>query len=341
MEPRIVTVDDPRTIEFFSRDTELRPEIIQGLIRETQIVAFGGDYGVGKSPLQAGLTIHLVHGIAWCGCEVQQRPVIAFDFETPGPTYKRNITNIAKHQGVRVPLVPDELDPYLELGSRDERGTARLLEVLKSKRIENRFGLIREALDAKPNALVFIDPVEMLFRIDTREKPQILWLYSELRILLSEYPTAAIVLTFNLRKWDKRTVKANLLSGPRDWLQEVCGSNDILNRCDVRLGMDFFDEEIRVINGIRRGEDMHPLLVRPVGDEPSNLAGFELVPPDKLNLRSTLTTKQLEHWRNLPREFRFDEGAQVVPKASLSRLLARARSLGVVDERDGLYRKLA
>jgi hypothetical protein len=61
-----------------------------------------------------------------------------------------------------------------------------------------------------------------------------------------------------------------------------------------------------------RGEDMHPLLIRPVGVPPGTPAGFELVCPDEIGLAAALTTKQMEHWQKLPAEFRFNDVADAL-----------------------------
>ena len=323
--------------DFFSRNLTERQEIIADLFREGQIIVNAGPFGVGKSPLQADLTVCVVHGIPWCDRAVQRRPVAVFDFENSGPTYKRNIQAIADRYGVPVPQVPEELEVYLEHDSADEPATAKLLHALQSAMA---FELLEDALQRKPNALVIIDPAELLFRIDTREKKDVLRLYSKLRLLLAKFPRAAIWLTFNMRKRDRRTGMPSLLTAPRDWLEEVCGTLDISNRSDVRLGMDFQGEEWRVINGFRRGEEMDPMLIRSVGDPDSGLAGFELMPPDEVTLRLALRGKQLTHWERLPDEFRFDEIAdKLVPRVSLSRLLKRAKSLGVVKEAGAVWRK--
>src|SRR5215469_9259175 len=99
---------------FFAGDDRPRPEIVEGLIREGQLVTFAGPYGMGKSPTLTDLAIHVVHGIAWCGRQVSKRPVITFDFETPAATYRRNVKNIAKRMDLAVPNVPVDLDVYLE-----------------------------------------------------------------------------------------------------------------------------------------------------------------------------------------------------------------------------------
>jgi hypothetical protein len=195
------------------------------------------------------------------------------------------------------------------------------------------------ALSKNPDALVIIDPLELLFRIDTGKKLQILWLYKELRKLLSRYPNAALLITFNLRKWGKDGKRPRLLTSPREWLEEVCGTLDILNRSDVRLGLDLHDEDMRVLNGIRRAEEMCPLLIRPVTHK-DQLAGFELCPPDDSALGAAFTPKQVEYWGKLPLKFRFEQIADgPVPRASLMRLLDRAKSLGLVESNNGLWQK--
>jgi len=67
--------------------------------------------------------------------------------------------------------------------------------------------------------------------------------------------------------------------------------------------------------------------------ESAELAGFELCPPDKSSLEAVLTPKQSEYWTKLPPTFRFEDVAdKLVPRASLQRLLKRAKSLGWVEQ---------
>jgi len=216
-----------------------------------------------------------------------------------------------------------------------------LFAALEKKVFKERFDILKEALSGKPNAFVIIDPLELLFPIDTLKKTNILALYAELQRLLSKHPEAAMLITFNLRKWTKEESKRpSLLTNPREWMEEVCGTLDISNRSDVRIGMDIQSEEVRVINGIRRGEEMHPLLVRPIVIEGERLAGFELCPPEGEDLNVAFTPKQREYWTMLPSSFRFEEVAdRLVPRASLSRLLARAKSLGLIEQPNGVWQK--
>ena len=327
--------------DFFDRNIELGADIIEGTIREGQLCVFAGPYGVGKTPFLTDLALHVLNGREWNGRAVARRPMVVFDFESSAPAYKRNVKIIAARLKLPVPRVPDDLDLYLEHDASTEPATAKLLSVLKSDQMIDRYQLLEDALQRKPNALAIIDPLEMLFRIDTGKKVNILALYSHLRLLLSRYPHAALLFTFNMRKQDPQRGLPDLLSNPRGFLEEVCGSLDIHNRSDVRLGMNLHHEGVRVINGIRRGEEFDPILVRPV-EHLDNPAGFELVSPSEPDLVLALAGRQMDHWRKLPAEFQFDDVAdKLVPRASLSRLLARARSLGALRCDGKRYRKVA
>jgi hypothetical protein len=326
---------------FFTSNNEQRPEIVSGLIREGQLAVLAGTYGVGKSPLLSHISICMLNGIPWCGHEVNHRPVIAFDLESAGPTYKRNFANVAERFHVQLPRIPAQLEAYLEHDAADAPATIKLLDLVKSKTLDQRIDFIKEALRRKPNALVVIDPLELLFRLDTRDKTHVLLLYGHLRYLLASFPHSAILFTLNLRKKDRRsTNQPDLLTDPRGWLEEVSGSLDILNRCDVRLGLDFHGEDVRVINGVRRGEDMHPMLIRPVGELPDGLAGFESCPPTDLTLKFALTPTLLTYWDKLPQDFRFEDMAdRIVPRSTLHRLLKKAQSLTIIEESNSLWRK--
>jgi hypothetical protein len=322
---------------FFDGDDKPRTEVVEGLVREGQLIAFAGPYGMGKSPILADWTVHIIHGIPWCGRQVSRRPVVQFDFETPKATYRRNIKNIAGHLGVAVPTVPDLLDAYLEHDDPTAPATKKLLTAIASPDVKARIDLVNEALSKKPNAFVIVDPLELMFQVDTRDKARVMRLYERLRLMLAKYPCAAIAMTFNLRKRDTRAAKGNLLLNPRDWLEEICGSLDILNRCDVRLGLDSHGDESRVLNGIRRGESLHPLIVRPIEIATETYAGFELCPPEA---KSLFTPTQFTHWAKIPDSFRFDEVAdKIVPRATLSRIIERARLAGLVEQNHGLWEK--
>jgi hypothetical protein len=329
----------PASSDFFERNSEERVEIVEGVIREGDIVVLAGNYGKGKSPVIADLTVHLINGMDWCGRKVSRRPVIVLDFESPGPDYKKTIHNIAARLGVPHPSVPDDLGIFLERDDPGEPATKQLLDAITKPGDDAKLALIEVALSEKPTAVVFIDPVVMFF--GTRRSEDILSLYRDFRELLHKFRHAAIVCSFNLRKHDRKSGRGDLLSDPREWLEEVSGTLDILNRSDVRLGIETHHDDVRVINGIVRGREMHPLLIRPARDVNDQLAGFEQVIPGEADLLATLTKKKKGYWDMLPTHFRFEDVADtLVPRSTLSRLIEETKQLGAIRRGDdGVFRK--
>jgi hypothetical protein len=117
--------------------------------------------------------------------------------------------------------VPEELEVYLEHGSITDLATKKLLDLMKSKEPGKLIPFLTEILDRKPNSIVIIDPVEMLFKVDTIRKVPVLHMYGDLRNLLATYSSALFILTFNLRKRDRQAPRPDLLKDPRSWLEEV------------------------------------------------------------------------------------------------------------------------
>jgi RecA-family ATPase len=179
--------------DFFKRNTKPKAEIIEGLLCEGQLAAFAGPFGVGKSPLLADLTVCLVRGINWCGRRVEQRPVILVDCETAGPDYKRAVQSIAARYQVTKPRVPDELRAFLEHDDQQQWATAALLGALEIRGHLSKLNLLRDALTEKPNAVVFVDPLELFFLLDTVKKIEVMVLYIKLRKLLADFPHSALV----------------------------------------------------------------------------------------------------------------------------------------------------
>ena len=101
--------------ESVAFDTTPSPEVVEGLVRQKQIVAVGGTYGVGKSPWLQELLVCRVHGLRWCGRQVEKGPAVLLDFENPGGTIRRNIANACARYGVAIPRIPEELDLFTEI----------------------------------------------------------------------------------------------------------------------------------------------------------------------------------------------------------------------------------
>lgn len=324
-------------MSYFEENVPRRPEIVSGLFREGQIITFAGPFNVGKTPLLADLATHIASGQSWCGHTVAQRPVFHFDFESSDPDFRRTYRNIANHLGVKL-RVPDDIAPYLLSGKATDSRTAELLKMQSSAGM---FRLLYAALESCPSALIIFDPIEMAFPLDVLNKPTILKLYRGFRELLATFPRSAVLNTHNLRK-DSRQGRAlpDLMIEPHAWLQEVAGSLDLMNRSDVRLGVNRYKDNVVVVNGARRGEDIHPMLLSPIDDDPEELAGFKSIVSDSRDISKLLTEAQLKYWCELPEHFRFTDYANNgIPKSSLSRLLNRCASLGLVISDSGYFTK--
>ncbi len=221
-------------MSYFEEEVPRRPEIVSGLFREGQIITFAGPFNVGKTPLLTDLAVHIAAGIPWCGHEVVQRPIVHFDFESADPDFRRNYRNIANRLGVSL-RVPDDIVPYVLGGEFKEPRTKALLDIKDSAGM---FKLIVGALTRQPTALMLFDPIEMAFPLDVMKKPSVLRLYRSFRELLTRFPRSAVINTHNLRKTNRQTgPQPDLMLYPHDWLQEVAGSLDVINRSDIRLGV--------------------------------------------------------------------------------------------------------
>jgi hypothetical protein len=173
------------------------------------------------------------------------------------------------------------------------------------------------------------------------QKRETIKFVNRLRALLAHYPKALLVLVFNLRK-EKGAPRPSLLSDPHGWLQEISATNDIVSRVDVRLGLVKWgdDDQTRLLHGVRRGRDeMYPTYVRPVGDTPESLAGFETIPPIEVGLHQ-LSAAERSHWNKLPPAFTFTEAAAFVPKSSLSKLVNKTRAAGLLGSDGRVFKKL-
>lgn len=322
-------------MSYFEEDIPRRPEIVSGLFREGQIITFAGPFNVGKTPLLTDLAVHIAAGKPWCGKPVAQRPVIHFDFESSDPDFRRTYRNIGNRVKVKL-RVPEDIAPYLLGGSMSDPRTCALIAVKSSI---DMLKLLYAALKLAPTSLILFDPVEMAFPLDVMKKSAILSLYRHFREMLAKFPKSAILNTHNLRKDLARPggSKPDLMLNPHDWLQEVAGSLDLINRSDVRLGVNRYSDNVVVVNGARRGEDIHPMLLSPCDEDPDELAGFRSISSSKQDLHKLLTPAQIGYWQELPDTFRFvDYANNGIPKSSLSRLLHRCTSLGILKS-DGIH----
>ena len=329
--------------DFFMRSKKLPDFVIEDFAREGQLTTFSGGINRSKSPQQTQIAFCRLHGIPWCGREVKKGSVIYIDFENNASKFRKDIYALANRFNVPVPTVPEEwnLEVYFEHDEQGSEETEALFDLMEKPNAA-RIAFLEEGLIGKPDALIIIDPFEMFFSLDKNKAKEVMFIYRKLRELLSRYPKAMIWGTFNQRKKDQRAKAPNIITDTIGWLENCSGANEIQTRSDLRLGIDMWDEEnnIRVIHGIRRGEKMEPIFNREVVIN-GELSGFEEVTNLDLTVKSVLTPTQLGHWKKLPGKYNFKEGAEIVPKVTLSRIHDRTLLSGFLNEEDGVFRKVA
>jgi hypothetical protein len=157
------------SVDFFSRTYAPQEEIIEGILREGQIATLGGDYGMGKTPLLQDWVADLINGVTWCGRNVRRRPVIHLDFESNPSTFSESIRRICTQRDILLPRAPS-FRPFLYLSDPKLPDTKELFEAIEGP-TEKRFQWLDKLLSSTPDAVVIVDPFDMLFCIDLSKAP--------------------------------------------------------------------------------------------------------------------------------------------------------------------------
>lgn len=315
-----------------------RPEVIEGIFREGQIVTLCGPFSSGKTPILKDWAVAVAGGLDWCGCATTQRPVVIADFESDDGEFYENLSNIATR---RVgPTTPLDITLFLRNGDEDDVMVEKVYALLGSP-MKERFKWVEEQLAAHPTGVFVIDPVQILFpEVDKNKSQHVTFLFSTFRTLKRKYRGASFIFVYNVRKdSNQKKEPVSLLEYPHDWLQEISGSLDLQNRSDVRLGMEFMkkgERDVVVLNGIRRGETIEPFLLEAVhlpdsGEEP-RLGGFTRIAPESIDPETVLTAKMYAAWYEMDETFTVAELAKKSSRGTAYRLIARARRMQIVKE---------
>lgn len=321
-----------------------RPELIEGLFREAQLVTISGGFGAGKSPLLLEWAFCFATGLRWCGRRVQRRPVIIFAHETPDWAFWRGWLHLAERHAIAPPTEP-MIELFLEAGSEETATTAELLDVL-SKQLEDRMKWLEQKVATKPNAVVMMDPFNMFFPVDTKKGAHIMVVYKWCRMLHRKFPAVTFIFSFNTRKKSRISQHhPSLVKDPRDWLEEASGGLEIQSRSDVRLGLEYKGDpgdRLFHFNGWRRGEDMEPILLESVvlgedEDRKLKLAGFQASAVKDEDEAELLTPSQLEVWKGMaPGDYGIDDlQAAGLPRSSAYNMRNRLLRLGMVKDLGG------
>ena len=323
-------------------------EIISNLFREGNIITLSGWWGVGKTPLLKDWSLHIASGRTWCGFATTRRPVLVVDFESDGGDYFTSWLRMCASMGISD---PSNVSHYVFNYRGESANTEELVNLCNTTRsLDERFAWLDNKLAISPDSLIIIDPSDMLFPIEKNKGLKVVWLLSRFRILSRKYPKAAFILVFNLRKTDNHSEMPDLFANPRSWLQGTSGSLDIQNRSDIRLGLDEWKEQddLLVLNGIRRTTKMEPLVIEPLwydgqddkGEVVSMPTGFKVVQRSELLPEKVFSPRMLEGWEAMGDDFNVEDLSQVVSLGTAYRLVKRALSFGLLKKVGDEYRKV-
>jgi len=320
-------------------------EIIRGLFREGDIITLSGWWGIGKTPLLKDWALHVASGRDWCGFPTLQRPVVMIDFESKGSSFRRAWARMSENMSISPPT---NVDPYVFNDRSRPPNTVELVAVCRASPgldNKNRISWLREKLADKPDALLIIDPSDSLLPLDKNKGHKVGRLISDFRLLSYDYPQAAFMLVFNLRKTDHHSDMPDLFVNPRSWLQGTAGSLDIQNRSDSRLGLDNWKEQddLLVLNGIRRDEQMEPLVIEPrwgASQEKGHESGFRVVDTSALPPEKIFKGRLLEGWEAMPPSFSIEDLKKVVSVGTAYRIRDRALAFGLIREEEGVFVKV-
>lgn len=341
-------------LRFEEEEMQERIHIVEGVIKEGDIVGIAGYYGQCKSPLMKQIAYCVSTGNRLMGRRTSKRPVTLIDMETSKQHTWKSFKGLVERYGDHP--TSEYLDLYIRRAGPNDLAANQLNAVLaessrrhiKSK--EPQIDFLRKILEQKPDSLLIIDPMQAYMNLNKLNEKDITMLIGEMRGLLRHYPRAAIVTVWNLRKRDKKTRRTDPVRNIRDHMDEVSGSGDIINRTDTRLICGEYPDRkgVYVLNGIVRDQEKFaPLLFRKClldeegVEDIENLAGFREV--EEKDVKLSMGQKLLA--AKLPWTFRITqkgkdiniwsetrEGPLSVPKASFYRMVHKLMLMGWLEE---------
>jgi hypothetical protein len=328
----------PKFEPLLESELPTRNEIVEGLIREGDLVALSGPYFTGKTPLLCQLALSVATGVEWLGHGVDSRRVTVLDFESSPVGWRETAAAICDRLDVPLP-------GSAELDIRCDRRHP-ILPSDAGRMTQPRIEFLETLMRRKPSGVVIVDPFDGLFEgTDKNKSVEVTAVYKALRGLLREYPRAALILIFGLRKRTRPAHElSNLLLDPRGWLEETSGCAEVMTRADVRIGMDRYGEDdgpTRLIHGVGRARTVEPIFIKEL-DDPAQ--GFELLGRGE-TLGATFGERDLQWWLSLPDRFRWRDAAAIqvedktICRATLTRILKLGGAARLLRKHGNYYQK--
>jgi archaellum biogenesis ATPase FlaH len=326
----------PGELKQRCKDLDHGSLLIGGLIPRRTISIVAGDSGVGKSPLLYQAAICVAAGVPFLGRPVTQGPVLYLDFENGLGDVDEMVSRLSRY--LHLTDAPETLLTWNYNNAPPRWSSSHLPEMIR---------------DVRP-VWVIIDSFSA-FAPECEEKASsVTQVFQEFRKSISQCDTS-ITVVHHLRKPSSKPQEAPppLEENSRQWFLQVRGSGNLINACDVRIGIapsvkakHYEDLDGRsfdialVMGGFGRVRGSIPTtFVARVLDEDDEPLGYVKMSGASLLFNSD----QEKAYTNLPPQFRFKEGQAIYGKRgqATSDFLKKCIAIGIL-RKDGSreYRKV-
>ena len=300
--------------------------LIEDFIPRQSISLVVGQSGEGKSPFLYQAMICVAAGIPFLGREVKKGRVLYMDCENGLAQVSNMIETISKH--LRLPEPPPDLrlwnlnDPG-ETFARPGHG-------------------VRQFVKSEQPTWVVIDPLKTIFPGIDDKNVIANACYTELRNIGAEHHCAFTAVHHPRKpsnKPDERPPNLEKAADLREWFNHARGSLELINGCDVRIGIDKASTKNAaiVVRGFGRVEGEFPmmLLARETGGD-GKPVGYRL-----LDAEDRLSEEQLQTLKKLPSQFKYTEARAIYGKSDnpTTQFLKKLQALDLVRHEGELYHK--
>jgi hypothetical protein len=325
----------PGELKQRCKELEYGSLLIGGLIPRRTISIVAGDSGMGKSPLLYQAALCVAAGVSFLGRPVSQGRVLYLDFENGLGDVNVLVSQLSRHLGLTE--TPENLLTWNYNDAPPRWDASQLSEMIR---------------DVRP-VWVLIDSLSG-FAPECEEKASnVTHVFQNFRKSMRECETA-ITVVHHLKKPSVKPQEAPppLEENPRQWFLQVRGSGNLINGCDVRIGvatsvkrkhgedLDGRSHDVALViggYGRVRGKIATTFVAR-AQDEDDEPLGY-----DKLAGVSLLfNLEQEDAYRNLPDVFKFKDAQRVYGKGAQATtdFLKKCIGVGIMRKDAKEYRKV-
>ena len=325
----------PRDLKQLCKEQDCSSFLIEGLIPKRTISIVAGDSGIGKSPLLYQAAICVAAGVPFLGRHISQGRVLYLDFENGFGDVNELVSRLSRH--LRLTEEPENLLTWNYNNAAPKWSASRLAEMIR---------------DVRP-VWVLIDSLSG-FAPECEEKASnVTHVFQGFRGSIAECETA-ITFVHHLKKPSVKPQEAPppLEENPRQWFLQVRGSGNLINGCDVRIGvamsvkakhgedLDGRSHDVALViggYGRVRGKIVPTFVGRALDEDDEALGYYEMAGVSLL-----FNAEQEKAYRTLSDAFRFKDAQRLYGKGAQATtdFLKKCIGVGILRKDGREYRKV-